>query len=58
MLNPELIKPVVAMLCIAALTAIAIIKGIDGVLLATALTVLAGLGGFALGKTTRKRPPS
>lgn len=43
-------KTIVAMLCITLLAAIALLKNIDGLLLAGVVTAVAGLGGFAAGK--------
>lgn len=47
-------KAIVSMLCITALASIALLKGMDGLLLAGAVSALAGLGGFAVGRTTKK----
>ncbi len=41
---------ITACLCVALLETIALIKGIDGQLLSVAMTILAGIGGFQLGK--------
>ena len=38
--------PIIAMLCIVALEAIALIKGIDGAVFGIVVTALAGLGGY------------
>ncbi|MBA7559943.1 hypothetical protein ES708_01561 [subsurface metagenome] len=38
--------PIVAMLCIAGLAAIALLKGIDGTVFALVVAALAGLGGY------------
>ena len=40
--------PIVAMICITLLEAIALINGIDGALLGLAFAALAGLGGYEL----------
>jgi len=48
-------KAIVAIICITILASIAILKGIDGVLLAGACTLIAGLGGFAVGKITKPK---
>lgn len=42
-------KTALAIYAITILLSIALLKGINGVLLASALTLLAGLGGFAIG---------
>lgn len=43
-------KTIVAMICITALLIIALLKGIDGVLLASGMAALTGLGGYELHK--------
>lgn len=48
-------KTIVAIICITILALAAIAKGIDGVLLAGAGTLIAGLGGFAAGKITKPK---
>lgn len=45
----------VAMVCITSLELVALLKGIDGQILATVIATLAGLGGFMLGQQTVKR---
>lgn len=42
-----------AIVAVAGLTAFAISKGINGALLMSALTILGGLGGFAIAKKTK-----
>lgn len=49
----ESIKAIVAMGCITALEAVALIQGINGTLLSLGLAALAGLGGYALGKRSQ-----
>jgi hypothetical protein len=46
------IEAVTAMICITILECIALTKGIDGMFLSTVIAVLAGLGGFWIGRTT------
>ncbi len=48
-------EPVVAIVCITILEAIALVKGIDGILLANIIAIIAGLGGYSLGKATLAR---
>lgn len=45
-------KPAIAIYAITLLVSLALLKGIDGVLLASAFSLIAGLGGYAIG--TRK----
>lgn len=40
--------PIVAMICIAGLEALALVKGINGAILGLAFAALAGLGGYEL----------
>ncbi|MBA7568150.1 hypothetical protein ES708_09871 [subsurface metagenome] len=47
--------PIVAMICIAGLEALALVKGVDGALLGLAITALAGLGGYELKVLVDKR---
>lgn len=47
-------KAITAMLCITALLITALLSGIDGVLLASGCVLLAGLGGFEIGKHLKK----
>ena len=47
-------KTITAIIAIAILLAIALIKNIDGALLASGITVIAGLGGYAVAKKTDK----
>lgn len=44
------IVTIVAIVCITILEAIALIRGIDGAVFSTIVGVIAGLGGFWLGK--------
>jgi hypothetical protein len=46
------IEAVTAMICITILDGIALMKGIDGMFLSTVIAIIAGLGGFWIGKTT------
>lgn len=41
-----------AILCITVLEVIALLKGIDGQVYSTVLAVLAGLGGYTIGRST------
>lgn len=43
-------KTIVAIICITALLIAALLTGTDGALLASGITLIAGLGGYALGK--------
>jgi len=47
---------ITSMLCITALVTIALCRGIDGILLATAIALLSGLGGYTAG--VRKKKPN
>lgn len=47
--------PIVAMICIAGLVALALVKGIDGAIFGIAITALAGLGGYELKVLADKR---
>ena len=47
---------IVAMVCITALEAIALLKGIDGTLLSTVIAVLAGLVGYKYGRAQETQP--
>lgn len=49
-------KTIVAIVCIAILLIVALLKNIDGVLLAGGIATLAGLGGYAAGK--KHHPPN
>lgn len=44
------IETIVAMFCITILEIFALLKGIDGVMLSTVIAIIAGLGGFWVGK--------
>ena len=46
------IKACVAMVCVTALEIYALSRGIDGTALAAAVAVIAGLGGYVVGKKT------
>ena len=46
-----MIKACISMVCITALGVAALVTGQDGVVLATALAAVAGIGGYAIGKT-------
>ena len=46
-------KTIVAIACITALLITALIKGMDGALLATGIGVIAGLGGYIVGKVKK-----
>lgn len=41
---------IIAIICIAVLEAIALLMGIDGQLFATVISVIAGLGGYTIGR--------
>lgn len=43
-----------AIVCVAGLAALALFKGINGALLTSAMTAIAGLGGYTLGKRSQK----
>lgn len=43
-------ETIVAMICITVLEIVALLKGIDGILLTNIIAVIAGLGGFWIGK--------
>lgn len=53
------IETVCAMACITILEIVALLKGIDGMMLSTSIGVIAGLGGFWLGRnqSSRKQTP-
>lgn len=44
-------ETIVAMICITMLETIALPKGVDGILLTNIIAVIAGLGGFWIGKS-------
>lgn len=46
---------ITAIICIAVLEAIALLKGIDGAALAAGIAVIAGLGGWALPAPRRQK---
>lgn len=46
-------KTIVAIGCITAILITALIMSIDGVLVASGLAILAGLGGYAIGKVKK-----
>ena len=47
--------PIVAMICITALEALALVRGVDGAILGLAFAALAGLGGYELKALIEKR---
>lgn len=47
-------KTIIAIVCITLLLIVALLKNIDGVLLASGITIIAGLGGYAAGKSHNK----
>jgi len=47
--------PIVAMICIAGLEALALVQGVDGALLGLAFAAIAGLGGYELKVLRDKR---
>lgn len=49
---------IVAILCITILMVVALVNNIDGRLLALAITIISGLGGFVLGKGRKTKNPS
>ena len=51
-----LMKTILAIICITALEIVALIKDIDGVLLAASIAAIAGLGGYQIGYRRRKKP--
>jgi hypothetical protein len=46
------IEAITAMICITILEGIALMKGIDGMFLSTVIAIIAGLGGFWIGRAT------
>ena len=48
----HMIEAVTAMICITILEGIALMKGIDGMFLSTVIAIIAGLGGFWIGRAT------
>lgn len=50
----DLDKPRLAMVLIAVMLCIALLKGMDGALLASGIGILAGLGGYEAGKKRAK----
>lgn len=48
-------KTIAAIIAITILTAVALFKDINGALLASAIGLLAGLGGYAIAKKTPKK---
>lgn len=44
-----------AILCITLLEAIALVKGVDGTILAAVIAAIAGLGGFSLGQIKKQQ---
>ena len=46
------LEAIMAMICITILEAIALCKGIDGMFLSTVIAIIAGLGGFWIGRAT------
>lgn len=52
--NGTLITSIVAMLCITALAAIGMANGINGALFMSAIGIIGGLGGYAVGVKRRK----
>jgi hypothetical protein len=46
------IEAIMAMICITILEVIALMKGIDGMFLSTVIAIIAGLGGFWIGRAT------
>ena len=49
------IQSCVAMGCITILVTVALLKGIDGILLAGSVATIAGLGGFVVGGILKKK---
>lgn len=52
-----IIATITAIICITILEIFAMSQGINGVALAGACTVIAGLGGWQASKATKKKPP-
>jgi hypothetical protein len=46
------LEAITAIICITILESIALIKGIDGMFLSTVIAIIAGLGGFWIGRAT------
>lgn len=46
-------KTIVALICITAILITCLIRGIDGALVGSGLAILAGLGGYAVGKAKK-----
>lgn len=53
----SIIATITAIICITILEIFAMSQGIDGVALAGACTIIAGLGGFQASKVVKKKPP-
>lgn len=47
--------PIIAMICIAGLEALALVRGVDGAIFGLVITALAGLGGYELKVLQEKR---
>lgn len=52
-----IIATITAIICITILEVFAMSQGINGVALAGACTVIAGLGGYQASKIAKKKPP-
>jgi hypothetical protein len=46
------LETITAIICITILESIALMKGIDGMFLSTVIAIIAGLGGFWIGRAT------
>jgi len=49
-MNDRTFLTVIAMICITILEIMAVLRGIDGQLFATVISILAGLGGYHIGR--------
>ena len=52
--HPLLTKEIVAILCITAIVITCIFHNIDGAIIAGAVTAVAGLGGYLMGKAKKR----
>lgn len=52
-MNDKAVKACVAMGCLTALEAVALIKNVDGALFAVIIAAIAGIGGFTIGRKER-----
>ena len=50
MMNDQTLITIVAIICICILEIVALLKGIDGAMLATVFTLISGLAGYKVGE--------